>query len=223
MTRYLAAVGDANDPKTWSGIPYFLLRAAKTQGLIEFGLKLDPYMDQNVRKIWYLKQILRGRWPSGFQYSNEFLESMWSGKRFAEKSSIINCFQLYPNSITHRTDISRWYYIDQTLQQMFDGYASDVSLSSSFRDEIVKREREQYRTAEGIIVHSRWCANDLERRYKIESGKIFKVVPGANLDEFKVRTILGNWRIEPHETLKLIFVGKDWKRKGLLSVRPERC
>ena len=38
---YLAGIGDVNDPRTWSGIPYHFMEAAKAEHLAIEGLCLN--------------------------------------------------------------------------------------------------------------------------------------------------------------------------------------
>ncbi|MCH8168836.1 MAG: glycosyl transferase family 1, partial [Proteobacteria bacterium] len=75
MTTYLAAVGDANDPLTWSGIPYHLLRAGRGAGLFDAGLALETGgVGWAGRRIgWNLARAPRLERPGGFQYSPAFL------------------------------------------------------------------------------------------------------------------------------------------------------
>ncbi|MFQ5567344.1 MAG: hypothetical protein ACE5EU_13405, partial [Paracoccaceae bacterium] len=85
MTTYLAAVGDANNPHTWSGIPYHLLLAGRAAGLFDAGLALDAAgVAWAGRRIgWNLARAVRLERPGGFQYSPAFLERLWRPARDA--------------------------------------------------------------------------------------------------------------------------------------------
>jgi hypothetical protein len=77
---YLACVGDANDPSTWSGIPYHFLDAARRGGMIDEGLNLSVNSpDWKMQRIlWNAAKVVRGRRQGGFQYSTWFLERLYA-------------------------------------------------------------------------------------------------------------------------------------------------
>src|SRR5436190_20204335 len=92
---HVAAVGDARDPLTWSGIPFHLTEAGKAAGFVASGLPLAPTgLRWRARRIgWNLGRIGTGDRRGGFQYSKTFLERLWrpvtaqlAGGR------VLNCF-----------------------------------------------------------------------------------------------------------------------------------
>src|SRR5688572_4108794 len=80
---YVAAVGDASDPLTWSGIPYYFSETGKTLGFVSAGLPLSVRGRRwRVRRIaWNLQQVATGDRPGGYQYSIGFLEQLWQRER----------------------------------------------------------------------------------------------------------------------------------------------
>ena len=66
---FLAAVGDVNDPITWSGIPYHFLQAAKADGLIDEGLPLNASGPEWTRRrvLWNLGRVLTLRGKGGYR------------------------------------------------------------------------------------------------------------------------------------------------------------
>lgn len=220
--RYLAAVGDANDVSTWSGIPYHLLEAARALGVLDVGLPLDVSARKwrLKRAMWNALQHLRGRGIGGYQYSEWFLEDLWKHVRKDIRGGIVlNCFQLYPRSILLDPSIQCWMYIDQTLTQQFDYYGTKTVVSSLMRSSALAREREGYLRVRGIIAHSGWAAQSIIEDYQIDPAKVRIVVPGANLQLPPGADQEGAPATETQYSqngrLKLIFVGKDARRKGL--------
>lgn len=222
MSRvYLAAVGDVNDPITWSGIPYHFLQTAQTEGLIDHGLSLstDGPVWQMRRMLWNAWRMLTGRGKGGYQYSVAFLEQLWAGvKNELEGQFIINCFQLFPPSMVKSASYRKYFYIDMTLQQLFVDYQIVATIGKSIAADALAREKEGYQSAELIVCHSQWAANSVVKDYGINASKVKAIVPGANID----RSALVAWQEQatmrlrlPDEPLKLIFVGKYWDRKGL--------
>jgi glycosyltransferase involved in cell wall biosynthesis len=221
---YLAAVGDVNDPITWSGIPYHFLQSAQAGGLIDEGLPLDASgpVWQRRRLLWNLGRFLTLRGKGGYQYSISFLEHLW--KPFRAKlqvQSVINCFQLFPPSVVADRSIRKVFYIDMTLLQLFDFYHQRSTVGHAIAREAVERERRGYEAAEFVVGHSRWAADSVIRDYGIDPTKVRWVIPGANIE----RELYRSWNAEasqrgrpeadPAAPLKLVFIGKYWDRKGL--------
>ena len=219
--RYLAAVGDSNDVRTWSGVPYHLLQAARPLGVIDEGLPLDTLARHWTlrRYAWNAQRWLRGQGTGGYQFSELFLERLWRPVRQAVSgATLINTFQLYPRSIVSDPATRCWFYIDQTLRQLFDYYGVRESIGSAIRDSALARERLGYREARGIVAHSRWAAQSVIEDYGIDPAKVHVVVPGANLDP----EIYADWSagrdapaVAEDGRLRLVFVGRDPQRKGL--------
>lgn len=217
---FLAAIGDSNSVATWSGIPFHFLEAARQAGLIDVGLPLAVVGRQwrARRMAWNLAQALRLDRTGGYQYSSGFLERLW--QPFLPQISggaVINCFPLYPPSVVADPRVDKWFFLDQTLLQLMDHYGIRKDLGARIVADALVREREGYLSAAGVIVHSHWAADSVVRDYRIDPAKVHVVLPGANLNPVEYE----RWETaqRPHERaahpLRLVFVGKDWRRKGL--------
>jgi glycosyltransferase involved in cell wall biosynthesis len=148
------------------------------------------------------------------------LEQLWKkAKTQISHTILVNCFQLLPSSIVMRNDVEKWFFIDQTLHQLFSEYGIAQSIGSRIAKDAVVRERHGYQAAKGIIAHSRWAAQSVAKDYGIPSERIHVIVPGANIDA----DLYSDWEKRCRSTdhfevcrpLRLVFVGKEWKRKGL--------
>ncbi|HEX8847117.1 MAG TPA: glycosyltransferase family 4 protein [Pyrinomonadaceae bacterium] len=221
---FLAAVGDVNDPVTWSGIPYHFLQSARIAGLLDEGLPLSTgdFGWKALRLGWNLSRVLSGDRYGGYQYSTAFLERLWSTVLPRLKSNlVVNCFQLYAPIVVRDHTIEKWFFIDQTLLQLFDYYEQRATVGRRIALEAIEREREGYNAAAGVIVHSRWAAESVMRDYLISPDRVHVVLPGANVDQDEY----ARWEIEEERRratlsdeerpLRLVFVGKYWHRKGL--------
>lgn len=218
---FVAAVGDSNSIVTWSGIPYHLLQAGIEIGCFHGGLPLETtsFHWRWRRALWNLyRPLLLDRF-GGYQYSVAFLEQLWAGVRDDMHGRVvINCFQLYPPSVMADPTIARWYFLDQTLLQLFDYYEVRPTIGKRIAREALRRERDGYASATGIIMHSAWAAASVIDYYGISEEKVHVVVPGANLDPSAYQ----NGEKQQHSgigrrsgPLRLVFVGKDPQRKGL--------
>lgn len=220
---YVAAVGDSNDPTTWSGIPYHFLQAGRAAGLFDAGLNLSAggLCWQTQRLFWNGLQISRGDRRGGYQYSVPFLEWLWRHERKKIRHSVVvNCFQLYPPSIVADPTIKKWFFIDQTLRQLFDHYGQRSAVGQRIAAEAMVREQAGYQSAAGIIVHSQWAASSVIDDYGIDEKQVHVIVPGANLDpatyhRWERQHQRTNAEAKVNGPLRLVFVGKDWQRKGL--------
>jgi glycosyltransferase involved in cell wall biosynthesis len=216
---YLATIGDVNSPRTSSGTPYYLLQAAREAGLIDEGLNLDAsgWVWKIRRYGWNLGAILRGRRSGGYQFQPAFLERLYAPYRETLKgNSVINCFQLYPPSVVSDASVQKWYYVDMSLLQMFKFYGLD--LDKRMMKEVIEREIAGYQAASGVMTLCAWAAQSIVEDYGISPERVHVVLPGANLDQVEYRmwerraTIPASCAGRP---LRLVFVGKEWARKGL--------
>ncbi|HEV2916052.1 MAG TPA: glycosyltransferase family 4 protein [Pyrinomonadaceae bacterium] len=223
--RFLAAVGDSNNPLTWSGIPYHFLQAARARGLLDEGLPLSTSGAglRAARAAWNSLRVLGGDHYGGYQYSVAFLERLWRPVRDRIRGGIvINCFPLYAPSVVADESVSKWFFIDQTLLQLFDYYEQRALIGRRIAREALERERAGYAAATGIIAHSHWAAESLMNDYAIPQERIHVVTPGANFDahlyarwEEEESLRRANAREREGLPLRLLFVGKYWRRKGL--------
>jgi glycosyltransferase involved in cell wall biosynthesis len=220
MKTCLAAIGDANDPTTWSGIPYHFLKAAQKVGLVDEGLRLCIAGGQRAvrRAAWSGFQLLRGRRYGGYQYQPCFLERLFSPIRGTIAGArVINCFQLFPPSVVRDGSVEKWFFIDMTLRQLFACYGAALDYRTAA--EAIAREAEGFQKAEMVIAHSAWAARSVTDDYGIPAERVRVVVPGANFDPL----VYAAWDKEQQmpgplaagQPIKLVFVGKYWERKGL--------
>jgi len=219
-SRLVAAVGSANARTTWSGIPFHLLQAGVSAGMLDGGLDLvtDTTRIRLTRGLWNLALMARGRSRGGFQYTEGFLELLWAEAPDLAGSTILNCFCLYPEAIVEDASIRKWFFIDQTLTQLFDYYEQDKVASEAVRRSAIEREAHGYAAASGIVVNSQWAQRSVVDAYGIDPTKVHVAVPGPSIDADLIRSLEPPPMRPPvseEAPLRLVFVGKDWQRKGL--------
>lgn len=218
---YLAALGNVNDPQTWSGIPYHFLQAAQANGLVDEGLDLccDGPIWQCHRLLWNGWRYVTGRGRGGYQYSTSFLERSWQPLRASLiDQRIINCFQLFPPSMVENPRYAKVFYIDMTLRQLFQDYGIAKTIGGALAQDALEREKAGYQSAERVVCHSQWAARSVIDDYQIDPQKVAAIIPGANLDRASLQQWQGQSRMptrQQGDPLKLVFVGKYWDRKGL--------
>lgn len=206
---FMANVGPVNDVNNASGTPFFLYSAMNGEGERCQDLKLNIAKNYARDKIlWNIKSLICSGKYGGYQFSDSFLNRLWRDipKSFLDGATLLNFFQLYPRWVNEYSSIKKWFYIDQTLKQC-DAYF-DRSIVNA---DILNRERLGYESATGVIVHSEWAARSLIDDYRIKRSKIYVETPAANvlrLPSIKKKYFDGS-------QLKLVFLGKDYRRKGL--------
>lgn len=218
VPTFLAAAGDPRDPWIQSGRPFYLLDAGVKKTLLDGALSTvtndRPYRMR--RAAWTLQQLIRGGRPGGFAVSESGVNTMWRKVDLAGECRIINCFQLYPPRVVRDPRVTRWYFLDQTLTQLFEGYNYRVPDNTMER----ARELEQYgySTAEGIIASSQWARRSIVEVYGVPAERVHVVLIGANLDASALEEWAdeqGPQSVSSDRPLRLVFVGREWKRKGL--------
>lgn len=216
VSRALAAVGDVNQINTWSNIPYFFLQAGRELGFFGTGLALNPERLRVQRLLWNAYSFFSRGETGGFQYTETFLNQLFNQCRpETEGSEIISHFPLLPPA-SRETRRKVSYYIDATLKQNFEDYGLASKVGRRVREDAIKRERENYLAAERIICMSRWAAASVVRDYGVAASNVHVIHPGANLAEAEVNEITKEQSdASDINVLRLGFIGKDWKRKGL--------
>jgi glycosyltransferase involved in cell wall biosynthesis len=199
-----------------SGWPFYFLQAGGERGLFD-GFAPTRMADpsyQARRAAWTLNRLVRTCARGGFLMTQRGIDTVWRKVRITGPCRIVNCFQLYPLRILRDPRVSRWYFIDQTLAQLLEGYGYPVP--AEIARQALGLERLGYEAAEGIIVHSRWAACSVIDDYGVAPEKVYVVPQAANLDAQAVEDWWQTCRPKPpNGSLRLLFVGRDWQRKGL--------
>lgn len=224
--RGIATVGDSEDIGTWSGIPYYLLQASLEAGFLTSGLNLRVANIQRLRGVWQFKRLLQGERPRGFQYSSNFLDLL--GKQAMEEcerrglQEVVSHFQVLPAGYLMSHSVATSFYIDSTLRGLFETHGMLSWLNARIVEEVLDKETEGYRAAKHLVTMSSWVSASLQSNYGIASERIVTILPGANLPEREVRLKLEKsrpssslCRLTRDRRLRVGFIGKDWKRKGL--------
>jgi glycosyltransferase involved in cell wall biosynthesis len=214
---FVAANDDPFDHRTLSGIPFHLLDAGLAAGLVDGALPTTTGPGYNLRRIpWHLRRRLQPSRRGTFLISSEGIRAVWRKVEIPEPCRILNCFQLYPPSVLDDSRIRRWFFIDQTLHQLFDGHSLGRRVAPRMAREVRALEQLGYERAEGFIVPSQWAARGLRDEYGVDAEKVHVIPQSANLDVSLVR----DWwtarpTARPNDALRLVFVGIEAWRKGL--------
>ena len=102
------------------------------------------------------------------------------------------------------------YSTDTTFDAIHDYYPVFSNLVRISIFEGNKIEHTIFKKASAIICASEWASNSVIQKYKIIPQKVFILPRGANLSTVPERKHALSLK---HNLCRLLFVGKDWKRK----------
>ena len=206
-----------------SGLPYHFFLYGRRAGIIHGAAtrSLHPMRVSVGRYAWNAWRLLSLQGKGGHQYTRARTESIWLPLPDGELV-VMNIFQLYPPHMLREDRVRRWYFIDQTLRQLFDSYGQGQRVGRGVVRRSLERERAGYDAAEFVIANSTWAAASLVEDYGVAQEKVGVVLQAANFhpDEYTAwstaRQAAGDGSSWPRPgPLRLVFVGVDWRRKGL--------
>ncbi|MCX5930356.1 MAG: glycosyltransferase family 4 protein [Cyanobacteria bacterium] len=215
--RLLLCNGDANDPSTWSNIPFFTLQAGMEAGLLHGGLSLCPERLRSRRRIWNLAQLLRTGKPGGYQYSGAYARRLMDQAALSDEPlALLSQYPLLPSHpwpCHWRVD----FYIDATTRQVFGAYGMGKRIAPGLMRRVLERERLAYEAAGAVICMCQWAAESVINDYGIDAAKVHVLPGGGNLDEAVLARCPVAVPPPPpslEHPLRLGFLGKEWERKG---------
>lgn len=203
---------DAHDVNSWSGTGHHIAKTLEKHvgDLTYIGdLRPRPFLSHTLKRLWYHRIIGR---------SFDVTRTALMGRAYAEaveKQLRGKTFDLIfsPGTIPIaylETRIPIVFWTDATFQAMIGFYYHDLS------DETIREgnrmEKAALDRAALAIYSSEWAAQGAIDFYRTDPAKL-RVVPfGANLADVPSRGEIAH-DASPRD-LKLLFVGKDWERKG---------
>ena len=213
---------DPNDRKSLSGVFYFQSRAIqKYIGNVTYLGPVKPLMAMILRKFF---ELLYNRNGTKYKTSHSIYISKIFGNAFRKKiknnSYDIIFADKASTEIAHlNSTIPVVYSTDATfkgLNEYYHTYSNLMKFSAKEGNQIEDCEpiTVEYSTEKSAIVicASSWAAASVIKDYGASPEKVYIIPRGANLDD--VPDIQKIHEKTKGDVCKLIFVGKDYKRKG---------
>lgn len=214
MKIYYAVAWAKDRTKTWSGTGYHLYEAFKKKGEVyDCSLQLNS-LQKNIIKILHVN-IVNGKFKSLFRFSK--LEKNWKSKKLQKfldaKGGQIPLIQLEDLKINYK-DV--YLYQDLSIDSLiwckknYPKYYEYSGFQENGSKDLRKKKAYQnavYKKAKGIFTMGRWLAENLIEYSNIPQEKIHWVGGGINLDTSKIEN-------RKRSNNKILFVGKDFKRKA---------
>ena len=207
---------DASNPAVQSGRPASILRNLSAQGAAIH--EVFPMATQTSRLSMLKKLLYRlaGRYYRGDR-EPKYLSAI--AAEFDRRTRGINydiAFCPGSEAVSH-LEAKRpiVFCADATFANMIDYYWDFSSLSSEYVRKGHLQEANALRRAALAIYPSEWAARSAINFYHAEPDKVAIIPFGANLGSQNSRDQVHQWIAgRRHESLRLLFVGRSWKRKG---------
>jgi glycosyltransferase involved in cell wall biosynthesis len=211
---YLTSL-DPNDKTSWSGTHFRMLKALESnfQNVQVLGpIPQSETVNKILRKINSIHHFLFGK---KFDKGHNIVSSLYYAS--VVKKRIKNIDVLFVPSSSNliaflKTTIPICTLEDATYNQIlgyYPNYKNFSNLSILESKYVIKRAMNRTKT---FVYCSEWSVNDAINNYKVPTEKVFKVKLGANIDSVPLRDKVLNR--DYSSTINLLFLGKDWARKG---------
>lgn len=204
---------DPEDPDQFSGTTYHLGRALRRRGIEVIPAILKPPILPKVRAKAY-SVLGTSRFPSQHTklQSNAFGRQVASLIERHEPDAVLSTSSIPVSGGDYK--VPRFFYTDATIALILD-YPEMAGLSEPALREARFIEGEAIRRSTISFYSSEWARQSAIHDFAGDPNRI-RVVPfGANLSSPPEReTILAAIDARSRDRLDLLFIGKDWERKG---------
>lgn len=212
---YLTAQ-DPKNKKSWSGIHNFMSQELELRfnNVIFLGPVKPTKWIRNILGLFSKFHLLFFRKKFNRQHNN-FLSRYYAkefGKKITNKKIDILIAPAASSEIAFlNTKIPIIYISDTSYNQIkdyYDSYSNFSKLSNAVAEKI---EQAAINKATTLIYSSKWAAEHVINNYKIVNKEIFVIQFGANIIEVPLKhKIIKSFS----GSLNLLFLGKQWERKG---------
>lgn len=217
MKLAYASTYDPRDVRQWSGTPFYMTKAFEQEGVIwDY---LGP-LQHELPPGYRLKQLWK-RYALGLRESSRFNQEAIQAyaRQLSQKMSKLQVQALVApqvNPIAYldcEQPIVLW--TDALYAGLLGFYPATTNLSPQTVEQGNQITAEALSRCRLLVFSSDWAARSALELYGVSKEKV-KVVPfGANLDcehdLFQVKEFI---KQRSRETLKLLFIGREWEIKG---------
>lgn len=211
-----------NDPFLWSGIPYTLLKKFKSIEGIEIKaictneIPIKYPLTVLIKRFFYNKIMCYRFGVYRFDREDWLIKvhAKFINKALLEfNPDVILCCTAYQ---INRIEIDKpiFIYTDATFKQLNTHYTDYKRYANESVKQAQRVEKAAFITSQGLIFSSNWAKQSAIVDYAISAEKISVIPFGSNLK------LPDNYQLKLHKEIsrdhfKMVFVGYDYKRKGL--------
>lgn len=219
------SLNDANDPLSWSGIPYFMSAALKRNGFQVDRLPAPPAPQSTTfgrvasHLAMFRQQWVRRAWNKSYLYEYDELV-LRSARRHARRALdcsradvVIACDPLLISGIRNNRPVVMWH--DATFANLVDFYPFYTNLSPATLRAGNSIQRRALEVCRYAVYSSEWAAESARVDYGTVADKLCVIPYGANLPNRPGRTEIAESVAQRSATeCRLLLVGRGWGRKG---------
>jgi glycosyltransferase involved in cell wall biosynthesis len=206
---------DPADRKSWSGLNFYFYNSLQSiADEVEY-LKLPPSRELQLaaRAVGKMRRVLKVRGD----ITQSVPLSLVYGKLYRQAILASGCDLVFsPAGSTEigylRSPVPLIYLSDATFRLMENYYYPLSQMHPITRWAGNHLEKRAIRNSDALIYASDWAARSTIEHYGANPEKINIIPFGANMDDVPARESLGEGSADGR--LRLLFVGRDWERKG---------
>jgi glycosyltransferase involved in cell wall biosynthesis len=214
MKAGLFSTIDPQSPRSWSGLPPFMLRSLQSEmGKVQ---ALVPMTAETARFFYLLARLDRLR-PGFFYPSNlnplAVRMSRANLRRQLAKHDPDLVFAVTASTLVAAVprSIKVVYIADCTFRQLTNYYASISDLPAAAIRKAEQYEQETIARADALIYASDWAADSAIRDFGADPAKVTVVPLGANLHSPPAAAFVAP---PSKDQVSLFLLGVEWQRKG---------
>jgi glycosyltransferase involved in cell wall biosynthesis len=111
-------------------------------------------------------------------------------------------------------DLPKVFCADQTFAKSIDAYSEYTNCSPDYLKRGHEQEARALTNCTAAIYPSEWAARSAIEDYNTDPAKVYVLPFGANVEPPPSKTIDTNLDCKVFEPFRILFIGRDWKRKG---------
>jgi glycosyltransferase involved in cell wall biosynthesis len=205
---------DPRDPNAWSGVNYSIFLAL--QKYVGQVIPLGPVDLSLVRKFtWQYEKLIKLLTGKRFDPLGLGLDSRWIGRIVQERLNESIDLIIAPTALGLayiKTSIPKVFVHDATETQLLDYYPGNSNQLSISKLMIRREELKVMNSADLIVMSSEWARASVIQDLDQDPRKVVSIPFGSNYPiSIPREEILPKTK---REHCNLLFVGKDWDRKG---------
>jgi glycosyltransferase involved in cell wall biosynthesis len=113
------------------------------------------------------------------------------------------------------SDLPIVLWTDSTFEAVHNYYEKFTNMSSRSKRDAERAERSLFNRIDWLIITSQWAADSAINHYRFPADRVTVIPRGANIPINPTIDDIRAWVAKrPTDHWKLVFLGKDWKRKG---------
>ena len=210
---------DAADINVMSGYPYSILSQIERRGhdvVRVFPLRQQIQYAFAPKYLWYRRRGLIYRPDREPAYLRSLARQIARRTRGIAADLLVGGGSHVISAL--ETPHPKAFIADATFANVLDFYDSFEHCAPEFIRRGHEMERAALHRAVAVFYPSEWAARSAIDDYGASADKIHVIPWGANVEAPPIRTVQDSILKRSRDELKLVFIGRDWARKGADTV-----